>query len=82
MRSSRSALHSFAGFEVTDRQLEQQEVTDRLTGTLNHRRLLETLDYEIGRHAYHGRWLALLLLDVQGLDSINRSYGRRTLREG
>jgi diguanylate cyclase (GGDEF)-like protein len=58
-------------------QLEQQEVTDRLTGTINHRRLLETLDYEIERHSYHHRWLALLLLDIQGLDRINRSYGRQ-----
>jgi diguanylate cyclase (GGDEF)-like protein len=29
------------------------------------------------RHRYSGTWLALLMVDVEGLDSINRSYGRR-----
>ncbi|MBV9280141.1 MAG: diguanylate cyclase, partial [Chloroflexi bacterium] len=57
-------------------KLESLEVTDGLTGVANHRRLLEVLDYEMQRHRYVGRWLSVLLLDVEGLDGINRSYGR------
>jgi len=58
-------------------QLENLETTDRLTGVLNHRRLLEILEYEMLRHQHGGRPLALMLLDVEGLNSINRSYGHR-----
>jgi diguanylate cyclase (GGDEF)-like protein len=58
-------------------QLENQEVMDGLTGVANHRRLLEILDYEMQRHRYLDKWLSLLLIDVEGLDRINRSYGRQ-----
>lgn len=59
------------------RQLESMEVVDGLTGVTNHRRLLELLEYEMRRHRYYHRWLAILVVDVEGLDRINRSYGRR-----
>ena len=58
-------------------QLEQFELTDRLTGVANQRRLLEVLDYEMQRHRYTSGWLALLIVDVEGLKAINRTYGRR-----
>ncbi|HLJ69191.1 MAG TPA: GGDEF domain-containing protein [Chloroflexota bacterium] len=58
-------------------QLEQLEVLDPLTGVANQRRLLEVLDYEVQRHRYTGSWLALLIVDVEGLRAINRTYGRR-----
>jgi diguanylate cyclase (GGDEF)-like protein len=50
---------------------------DRLTGLFNHGRLMETLEREITRHRYFRRVLALVMIDVDGLDAINRSYGRR-----
>lgn len=56
--------------------IEQLEVTDGLTGVANQRRLLEILEYEMQRHKHSGQSLALLVLDVEGLDGINRSYGR------
>lgn len=58
-------------------QLERQEVTDSLTGVMNQRRLFEMLDYEILRHQYSGRYLAVLVLDVEGLAGINQAYGHR-----
>ena len=58
-------------------QLERLETMDGLTGVANHLRLLEILDYEMLRHRFLGRRLALLLLDIEGLDAINRSYGRQ-----
>lgn len=57
--------------------LDSLEMTDALTGVANHRRLMELLEYEIARHRYSGRRLSLLLLDVDGLGAINRSYGNR-----
>jgi diguanylate cyclase (GGDEF)-like protein len=66
---------------VTDRALllqrvQEQEVTDQLTGVASYRRLLDALEYELARHHYTERRLALMLLDVEGLDRINRVYGR------
>ena len=58
------------------KRVENLEMVDRLTGAANLRRLLETLEYEMQRHRFAGKRLALLVLDVEGLDSINRTYGR------
>ena len=58
-------------------QLENLEVADGLTGVTNHRRLLELLEYEMQRHRYLGKRLALVLLDIEGLDGINQSYGHQ-----
>lgn len=58
-------------------KIEHLEVEDQLTGVLNQHRLLEVLEYEMRRHRFTGKWLALSMIDVEGLDSINRSYGRR-----
>jgi diguanylate cyclase (GGDEF)-like protein len=58
------------------REIEDMERRDRLTGVATHRRLLGALGYEIKRHRHSGGRLALLLLDVEGLSAINRSYGR------
>jgi diguanylate cyclase (GGDEF)-like protein len=50
---------------------------DSLTGLLTHARLLEVLEGEIVRHRQFGRPLAVVMIDIDGLDAINRSYGRR-----
>lgn len=57
--------------------LERQEVEDSVTGIPNQRQLLQVLSYELQRHRHFGKVLALLLLDVDGLATINRSYGRQ-----
>jgi diguanylate cyclase (GGDEF)-like protein len=56
-------------------RLEREEAVDGLTGVASQRRLLELLEYELQRHRYFERRLTLLLLDVEGLDRINRQYG-------
>lgn len=58
-------------------QAEQLETVDPLTGLANHRRLLEILEYEMRRHRYLSRGLALVLLDIEGLERINRSFGHQ-----
>jgi diguanylate cyclase (GGDEF)-like protein len=57
-------------------QIERQETVDRLTGAVNQRRLLDVLADEIRRHNHTGRGLSLLVVDIEGLDGINRTYGR------
>jgi diguanylate cyclase (GGDEF)-like protein len=58
-------------------QIERQETVDELTGVASQQRLLELLEYEIQRHQHFERRLTLLLLDVEGLEGINRQYGRQ-----
>ncbi len=59
------------------RQIEDMEVTDRLTGVTNQRRLLEVLEYELHRHRYSSDRLGLAIVDVEGLAAINRSYSHQ-----
>jgi diguanylate cyclase (GGDEF)-like protein len=58
-------------------QVDDLQVFDRLTGATSHRRLLEVLEYELSRHRHAGKRLVLLMVDIEGLDRINRRYGRQ-----
>jgi diguanylate cyclase (GGDEF)-like protein len=57
--------------------VDRMQTDDTLTGLLTHARLLEVLETEIARHRHFGRPLALVMIDIDGLDAINRSYSRR-----
>jgi diguanylate cyclase (GGDEF)-like protein len=59
------------------RHVDHLRSDDALTGLLTHARLLEILEGELARHRQFGRSLALVMIDIDGLDAINRSYGRR-----
>jgi diguanylate cyclase (GGDEF)-like protein len=50
-------------------------VSDPLTGLANYRRLLDVLENETERTDRTGRPFAVLLLDLDGLKTINDSYG-------
>jgi len=58
-----------------EEQLRQQAFSDSLTGLANHRRLFEVLQSEISRSQRTGREFTLLLLDLDGLKSINDEFG-------
>jgi diguanylate cyclase (GGDEF)-like protein len=58
-------------------RMDEMQADDSLTGVLSHGRLLELLEMEIARHRFFRRPLAVVMVDVDGLDTINRSYGRR-----
>jgi diguanylate cyclase (GGDEF)-like protein len=62
---------------LLSKQVEDLEATDRLTGVTSQRRLLEILEYEMPRHRHTGHRLSVMMIDVEGLDRINRSYGRQ-----
>jgi diguanylate cyclase (GGDEF)-like protein len=70
----------FSTFDLTERKRGEERaqrlaLTDPLTGLGNHRRLLDVLHAEIERSGRTGRPFAVLLLDLDGLKSINDQYG-------
>ncbi len=60
---------------LVEEQVRQQALTDPLTGLANYRRLQEVLDSEIKRCARTARSFAVLLLDLDGLKTINDAHG-------
>ncbi len=56
-------------------QLEQLARTDELTGLLNRRAFLETLDFELRRSNRTGSPLSLLMLDVDHFKAYNDTHG-------
>ena len=56
-------------------QVRQLAVTDSLTGLSNYRTLINVMETEIQRSRRTGRPFAILLLDLDGLKTINDQYG-------
>jgi diguanylate cyclase (GGDEF)-like protein/PAS domain S-box-containing protein len=74
------AGHEIIAVDVTgqrtlEEQLRHQALSDSLTGLANHRRLFEVLHAEICRSKRTGREFSLLLLDLDGLKTINDRFG-------
>jgi diguanylate cyclase (GGDEF)-like protein/PAS domain S-box-containing protein len=57
------------------RQLEQQAVTDALTGLLNRRGFYQTVEGMLLRSEHSGKFLVVLYLDLDGFKRINDSLG-------
>jgi diguanylate cyclase (GGDEF)-like protein len=58
-------------------QVHHLAVTDPLTGLANYRRLVDVLEAEIERSGRTGRGFAVMLLDLDGLKTINDQYGHQ-----
>lgn len=56
-------------------QLRVLATSDHLTGLANRRSLEASLDQELARLARNGRWLSLLMLDVDHFKDFNDRYG-------
>jgi diguanylate cyclase (GGDEF)-like protein len=67
------------------RKIEQQAVTDGLTGLYNHRYFYERLRHEVTRAIRYDMPLSVLLLDIDDFKRFNDTYGHpagdRVLRE-
>jgi diguanylate cyclase (GGDEF)-like protein/PAS domain S-box-containing protein len=61
-----------------EEQLRHQASSDSLTGLANHRRFFETLQGEVSRSNRTGREFSLVLLDLDGLKSVNDQFGHPT----
>src|SRR5579864_8907354 len=59
-------------------QVRHLAVSDPLTGLANYRRLLDVLEAETERTNRNGRPFAVLLIDLDGLKTINDTYGHLT----
>ncbi len=55
--------------------LETLSSTDPLTGLHNRRRMRETLNAEVARHARHGRPFSIMMVDVDYFKKYNDTYG-------
>ncbi|MFC1765632.1 diguanylate cyclase [Planctomycetota bacterium] len=58
-------------------RMQRQATTDGLTGLANHRTFYETLERELWRSRRFGGKLALIMVDVDNLKTINDTYGHR-----
>ncbi len=56
-------------------QLEQQAVTDSLTGLLNRRGFYQTVEGMLLRNEHAGKYLVVLYLDLDGFKHVNDSLG-------
>jgi diguanylate cyclase (GGDEF)-like protein len=55
--------------------LKERALTDGLTGLLNHRSILESLDAELSRSRRDGNPLAVLMIDLDGFKQVNDQHG-------
>ncbi len=58
--------------------LQEQAVTDGLTGLHNHRFFIERLGEEINKAEHSGRPLCLIMLDIDHFKQVNDNYGHQT----
>lgn len=58
--------------------LENQSMTDDVTGLYNHRHLMEEIEKEVERSKRHHHVLSGMMVDVDGFKEINDSYGHLT----
>ena len=56
-------------------QVQQLAISDPLTGLANYRHLIDVLEAEIERSGRTGREFSVLLLDLDGLKSVNDRFG-------
>lgn len=58
-------------------ELQELVIKDELTGTFNRRHFFEILNKELDRAKRYERRLCLLLLDIDGLKTVNDKYGHQ-----
>ena len=70
------AAVSIENVELHD-TIQQQAVTDELTGLVNVRRFQEALDLELERSGRFGSPMSLVMIDIDNFKSVNDTYGHQ-----
>ena len=68
-------LEDFTEQQLSEQQIQYHTTYDALTGLPNRRLLMSQLDNEISRATRHGRYGALIFLDLDNFKTINDSLG-------
>ncbi len=68
-------LEDFTERRISEQQIKYHTTYDALTGLPNRRLLVSQLDNEISRATRHGRYGALIFLDLDNFKTINDSLG-------
>ncbi len=68
-------LEDFTERKLSEQQIQYHTTYDALTGLPNRRLLMSQLDNEISRATRHGRYGALIFLDLDNFKTINDSLG-------
>lgn len=61
--------------EAANARLEQEAMTDALTGLANRRQFMQRAEVELARAARHGQPLSLLMVDIDFFKEINDRFG-------
>ncbi|MDH3470128.1 MAG: sensor domain-containing diguanylate cyclase [Acidimicrobiia bacterium] len=61
--------------EIKHAEMTRLSVTDPLTGLVNRRAFVDTLERELARHARYGEEVALALIDIDEFKPFNDSFG-------
>lgn len=76
LREAIKELDLYRGaLEVERARLAEESITDALTGLMNRRGFLRSLEIEVSRAGRHAQPIALLLLDVDAFKSFNDAFG-------
>jgi diguanylate cyclase (GGDEF)-like protein/PAS domain S-box-containing protein len=75
VRDIGSQLQEARAREEREQRLQEEALTDALTGTANRRRLDQTIQAEVSRVSRHGGSLSLVVIDLDDLKSINDQHG-------
>ena len=76
LREALKELDLYRGtLEVDRARLAEESVTDALTGLMNRRGFVRSLEIEVSRAGRHAQPVSLLFLDVDDFKSFNDAYG-------
>ncbi|MDX9885707.1 diguanylate cyclase [Thauera sp.] len=76
LERERDELRNFAAeLSIANRRLHEAALTDALTGLPNRRQAMESMQMEWAASVRHQRPLALMMVDLDGLKTINDSHG-------
>jgi len=68
---------SIGGMEIRQQELQQQAITDSLTGMVNHDYIFEKLGELLGQHKTQNQPLCVIMADIDFFKKVNDSHGHQ-----